>query len=440
MSGEQLELATHEAGGPARTASVPPDAPTPEQRRAIDARDRDVLLEAGAGTGKTRVLVERYCAAAEQEEHGVDAILAFTFTERAAAELRHRIREELSRRATEALSAGDGERAPQARGARPRQRAGLDLDHPRLLPTAPRGPPGRPGTRSPLSGARRGGSRPTRAPRLRRGARVAAGRRRSGAAPSWLPRCGFPTCATWSAPRTTSCEARGASRCSPSRPTPTRRTRSRRWRSRREPRARRPRAGAAGPGTWSDLPRRRPSIRHRACPREPELAELKLGSSAQAFGGAACAAYRTAWKRARSALAERDAIAHYRHIAELLGLFAHRYAALKDERSGLDFEDLQLEARRLLTENPGVADTYRARFRHLMVDEFQDTNRLQLELVGLLRDDRDERLLRRRRIPVHLRLSPRRRGRLPPRARSPRGAAGHGGRGDAPERQLPRHA
>ena len=57
-------------------------------------------------------------------------------------------------------------------------------------------------------------------------------------------------------------------------------------------------------------------------PTEPELAELKLGSSAQAFGGPACAAYRTAWKRARSALAERDAIAHYRHIAELLGLFA----------------------------------------------------------------------------------------------------------------------
>ncbi len=136
------------------------------------------------------------------------------------------------------------------------------------------------------------------------------------------------------------------------------------------------------------MPRRRPSIRHRACPREPELAELKLGSSAQAFGGAACAAYRTAWKQARSALAERDAIAHYRHIAELLGLFADRYAALKDERSGLDFEDLQLEARRLLIENPGVADTYRSHFRHLMVDEFQDTNRLQLELVGLLRDDR----------------------------------------------------
>jgi superfamily I DNA/RNA helicase len=34
-------------------------APTPEQGAAIAARDRDVLCEAGAGTGKTRVLVDR---------------------------------------------------------------------------------------------------------------------------------------------------------------------------------------------------------------------------------------------------------------------------------------------------------------------------------------------------------------------------------------------
>ena len=120
-------------------------------------------------------------------------------------------------------------------------------------------------------------------------------------------------------------------------------------------------------------------------PTEPELAELRLESGARAFKGQACVGYRTAWQRARSALAERDAVAHYRHIAELLGLFARRYAELKEERSGLDFEDLQLEARRLLAEHPAVAETYRTRFRHLMVDEFQDTNRLQLELVRMLR-------------------------------------------------------
>ena len=41
----------------------PPEvfAPTPAQRDAIACRDRDVFTEAGAGSGKTGVLVERYC-------------------------------------------------------------------------------------------------------------------------------------------------------------------------------------------------------------------------------------------------------------------------------------------------------------------------------------------------------------------------------------------
>ncbi len=66
--------------------------PTPEQRDAIETRDRDVFCEAGAGTGKTRVLVGRYCGALLEDGAGIDEILAFTFTERAAAELRQRIR------------------------------------------------------------------------------------------------------------------------------------------------------------------------------------------------------------------------------------------------------------------------------------------------------------------------------------------------------------
>jgi ATP-dependent exoDNAse (exonuclease V) beta subunit len=35
--------------------------PTPEQAAAIEIGGRDVLLEAGAGTGKTGVMVDRYC-------------------------------------------------------------------------------------------------------------------------------------------------------------------------------------------------------------------------------------------------------------------------------------------------------------------------------------------------------------------------------------------
>src|SRR5213076_576096 len=88
-------------------------APRTEQQSAAAAdRDRDVFLRAGAGTGKTTVLVDRFCAAALDPEGGVERILAFTFTERAADQLRRRIREELTRRALEA----EGEELDLLRG------------------------------------------------------------------------------------------------------------------------------------------------------------------------------------------------------------------------------------------------------------------------------------------------------------------------------------
>ena len=73
--------------------------PTPEQAAAIAVSGRDVLLEAGAGTGKTGVMVDRYCRLVCDKGVSPDAILAFTFTDKAAAELRQRIRAELARRA-----------------------------------------------------------------------------------------------------------------------------------------------------------------------------------------------------------------------------------------------------------------------------------------------------------------------------------------------------
>ncbi|HET8975596.1 MAG TPA: UvrD-helicase domain-containing protein, partial [Solirubrobacterales bacterium] len=68
---------------------------TPQQVEAAEERGRDVFLRAGAGTGKTTVLVDRFCAAALDPEIGVEHILAFTFTERAADQLRRRVRAEL---------------------------------------------------------------------------------------------------------------------------------------------------------------------------------------------------------------------------------------------------------------------------------------------------------------------------------------------------------
>ena len=77
-------------------------ARTEQQLAAVAARDRDVFLRAGAGTGKTTVLVDRFCAAALDPEGAVERILAFTFTDRAADQLRRRVREELAERASRA--------------------------------------------------------------------------------------------------------------------------------------------------------------------------------------------------------------------------------------------------------------------------------------------------------------------------------------------------
>jgi ATP-dependent helicase/nuclease subunit A len=72
-------------------------------------------------------------------------------------------------------------------------------------------------------------------------------------------------------------------------------------------------------------------------------------------------------------------------LQELLTLFAGRYAQAKTRESALDFEDLQLQARDLLRSQPELREREQARFRSILVDEFQDTNRLQTEIVDLLR-------------------------------------------------------
>jgi ATP-dependent exoDNAse (exonuclease V) beta subunit len=77
-------------------------------------------------------------------------------------------------------------------------------------------------------------------------------------------------------------------------------------------------------------------------------------------------------------------------LQELLTLFAGRYAQAKARESALDFEDLQLEARDLLKSQPELREREQARFRTILVDEFQDTNRLQTEIVDLLRTPETE--------------------------------------------------
>jgi DNA helicase-2/ATP-dependent DNA helicase PcrA len=60
------------------------------------------------------------------------------------------------------------------------------------------------------------------------------------------------------------------------------------------------------------------------------------------------------------------------------------YDREKQKKMFLDFDDLLVESYRLLSENDEVRQKYKGTFRHLMVDEWQDTNPLQLELLKIL--------------------------------------------------------
>ena len=66
---------------------------TTEQQQVIDLRNRNILVSAAAGSGKTAVLVERIVKIITDKNHPVDIdhLLIVTFTNAAAAEMRERI-------------------------------------------------------------------------------------------------------------------------------------------------------------------------------------------------------------------------------------------------------------------------------------------------------------------------------------------------------------
>ena len=68
---------------------------------------------------------------------------------------------------------------------------------------------------------------------------------------------------------------------------------------------------------------------------------------------------------------------------EFAGLFA-RYEQGKRRLGKLDFDDMLTETKELLLENPGLLQKYRGQFRYIMVDEAQDTNRVQYDIVRML--------------------------------------------------------
>ena len=97
---------------PADTRSrTGPPADEAARRRIREALDESQLVEAAAGTGKTTVLVQRLVAILEEGRGTVDGLAAVTFTRKAAGELKLRLRQALDARLIELRGSGaDGER------------------------------------------------------------------------------------------------------------------------------------------------------------------------------------------------------------------------------------------------------------------------------------------------------------------------------------------
>jgi len=344
--------------------------PTEEQRAAIEASGAEVLVEAGAGTGKTGVMVDRYCRLVCERGVSPGAILAFTFTDKAAAELRQRIRAEIERRA-EAGSARAEELLPSLGGAWITTIHGfcnrLLSAHPVAVGIDPR-------------------FRVLDAPETERAAVEAF----DEALEAFLAKgdrdrentvAAFDIGGLRGIVLGAHAELRSRGEAEPRLP------------EQPEPDVREALRNAASAAAEAIGELKPGSANH-------ELAERALALLTEADGPPSLdamtslrttskakplAAYREAIEAALSRVAEAgEGGRAYRHVGELLRLFSERFGAAKARRAGIDFEDLQLLAARLL-ERTETGASYRIRFGHLLVDEFQDTNRLQLRLIESLR-------------------------------------------------------
>lgn len=75
---------------------------------------------------------------------------------------------------------------------------------------------------------------------------------------------------------------------------------------------------------------------------------------------------------------------HFLSLSDAIRAVVKRYLERKVAANGMDYDDLLLNWRRLLVERPEVRTSLAHRFRHVLVDEYQDVNRLQADLVDLL--------------------------------------------------------
>ncbi|MFZ1762218.1 MAG: ATP-dependent helicase [Nitrospira sp.] len=79
-----------------------------------------------------------------------------------------------------------------------------------------------------------------------------------------------------------------------------------------------------------------------------------------------------------------DEFSHFADHLEALGKLQRAYQAAKRQRQLLDYDDLLVLLRDLLTKDEPIRRTVSQQFRYILVDEYQDTNRLQAELIRKL--------------------------------------------------------
>jgi len=348
---------------------------TSEQRAAIGDRDGSGLLAAAAGSGKTAVMVERFVETVLRDGAAVGAVLALTFTEKAAGELRDRIRrrfaelgEDEHARAVDAAWVGTihGFCARVLR-AQPLA-AGLD---PRFMVLD--APAARRVAETAYERALEAWGREAGSPGLDLAAAYGAGLRdlvldahetlRSRGASH--PRVPVPLPRPAPDPGRLPAARAGALR-----------------RLEAAPDGARVRAGLEALASCAEAL----DAAGEAVPWPGAFDAAELKGGAKALAHEACDAYREAWVEHRNACADHHARAALGLLDGLLERFSDAYAQDKAARSGLDFEDLELRVRDLLGA-PAVRMRWSERFAAIMVDEFQDTNRLQLDLLESLERD-----------------------------------------------------
>jgi ATP-dependent exoDNAse (exonuclease V) beta subunit len=346
---------------------------TGEQAAAIADRRGSRLLAANAGSGKTAVMVERFVEAVVHDEVPVGGILALTFTEKAAGELRDRIRRRLVER-------GLHEESRAAEGA------WLGTIHgfcARVLRTAP------------LAAGLDPGFAVLDEPAARRAADEAW----AVAVEAWAEREGDPAIDLMAgagiglreviAEAHAELRSRGVPVALPAvapAPAPDREALE----------AARAEAASllvtAGAGVRVEAAR----AALEACesvlaadgvPVAGLLDAAKMSNGAKVLGEAPCVAYRQTWTEFRKACADHHARAAMPLLDSLLREYDARYEAAKAARGGLDFDDLQLRVRDLFAADAGLRARWAERFALIMVDEFQDTNRLQLDILEQLERD-----------------------------------------------------